>query len=150
MHVVVSRSLKIGDDVKFEEFVQYVLQDALIHGRHQLDHHWRPQYEICQPCHMNYDFIGHYETIRQDSEHVLRHIAQRTGTNTDVRFPAADLDSRNRNSRGFLRKFYANVSSHNVFRLLQLYKKDYETFGYEIPDEIRRKLNIESKIGSLT
>lgn len=148
LNVVRSRSLNSGDDVKFEEFVQYVLQEAL-HGHQQMDNNWRPQYEICEPCHVKYDFIGHYETIRRDAEHVLRQIA-RPGNNTDVQFPATDLDSRNQNSRGFLRKFYASVSPHNIFRLLQLYRRDYETFGYEIPCEIRRKLHIKSKISSTT
>lgn len=125
--------------MRFEEFVQYVLHVAR-HTNRRLDHHWRPQYELCQPCHMNYDFIGHYETIADDAARVLRRIAN--NTDADVRFPATDPDSRNRNSREVLRKFYANVSVRNVLRLLQLYKKDYETFGYDIPDEIRRKVNV--------
>jgi len=148
---VVYRSLKsYGDDVRFEEFVQYVLQEAR-RGPYQLDHHWRPQYQLCRPCHLNYDFVGHYETLGPDAAHVLQEIARRrhrNTTDTGVRFPAADLDSRNRNSGGLLRKFYANVSTHNVRRLLRLYRRDYETFGYEIPHEIRRKLNIKSKVAS--
>ena len=143
----VDRSLRNGDDVRFEEFVQYVLQEARGGGLHQLDHHWRPQSALCQPCRVNYDFIGHYETIRRDATHVLRQIAatpRNASAQRAVRFPAADLDSRNRNSRGLVRKFYANVSTLNVRRLLRLYVRDYETFGYEIPDEIRRKLKSKS------
>ena len=45
--------------MKFEEFVQYVVHDAH-RGYDQLDEHWKPQYDICHPCHINYDFIGHY------------------------------------------------------------------------------------------
>jgi len=140
VYVNVSSSLKTGDDVKFEEFVQYVVHDAH-RGYDQLDEHWKPQHDICHPCHINYDFIGHYETIHNDAEHVLREIARRSN-NTGVRFPAADADNRNRNSHRFLRQFYGNVSTHNVVRLLRLYKKDYETFGYKIPEEIDRKLNL--------
>ena len=126
--------------MKFEEFVRYVLQEAR-HGHQRLDHQWRPQYNLCQPCHINYDFIGHYETLHQDAEHVLRQIS-RLSNNTDVQFPATDLDNRNRNSHEFLRNFYGEVSSKMLFSLQQLYKRDYEVFGYNITDRdiVRRRL----------
>ena len=138
--LLVSRSLATGDDVKFEEFVQYVLHEAR-ERQDRLDHHWRPQYNLCQPCHINYDFIGHYETLRQDAEHVLRQIS-RHSNNADVQFPATDLDSRNRNSQEFLQKFYGNVPTNSIRRLLQLYKRDYDIFGFKFPDIVLRKLKI--------
>jgi len=144
--IYVYRSLKTGDDVKFEEFVQYVLQEAR-QGQEHLDNHWRPQYSLCQPCHINYDFIGHYETLHEDAEHVLRQIS-RLSNNTDVKFPATDVDSRNRKRREFPWKFYEEISTKNLFLLLQLYKKDYEVFGYRIPDVVRRKLNIQPNFRS--
>ena len=128
--------------MKFEEFVQYTLQEAR-HGYHRVDHHWRPQYNLCQPCHINYDFIGHYETLHQDAEHVLRQISRLSNNTADVQFPATDLDNRNRNSHEFLRKFYGEVSAKIVFALLQLYKRDYEVFGYNVTDIVRRNLNLQ-------
>jgi len=132
-----------GHDVTFKEFVQYVLETAR-RGYEHIDHHWRPQYNLCHPCHIKYDFIGHYETLHQDAEHVLRQIS-RLSNNTDVQFPATDLDSRNRNSRGFLRKFYGDISSEDLRGLLQLYKSDYEIFGYDVPDIVRRNQSIYSE-----
>ena len=126
--------------MKFEEFVQYVLKQ----GRDRTDHleiHWRPQYNLCDPCHIKYDFIGHYETLQHDAEHVLRQIT-RYSNNTDVHFPATDVDNRNRNSHEFLQQFYANVSSSDIRGLLQLYKKDYDVFGFKVPEIVRQKLNI--------
>ena len=143
---LIFRSLETGDDVRFEEFVQYVLQEGRP-GPEHLDRHWRLQYNLCQPCHVNYDFIGHYETLRQDAEHVLRQIS-RHSNNADVQFPATDLDSRNRNSQEFLQKFYGNVPTNSIRRLLQLYKRDYDVFGFKFPDIILRKLNIQSKVSS--
>ena len=140
LNVVVFRSLETGDDLKFEEFVQYVLQEAR-RGAQHLDMHWRPQYNHCYPCHIKYDFIGHYETLREDSEHVLRQITHDTNY-TDVHFPATDIDNRHRNSHEFLQQFYANVSASDIRGLLQLYKKDYDVFGFKYPDIVRQKLNI--------
>jgi len=129
---MLSRSRNTGEDVKFEEFVQFVLQEANLGPEHR-DFHWTPQYSLCHPCHVKYDFIGHYETLRNDAEQVLRQIS-RLGNNTDVHFPATDVDSRNRKSGEFLREFYSNISPHNIRRLLQLYNRDYEVFGYRYPD----------------
>ena len=142
---VISRSM-IGDDVKFEEFIYFVLQQSRL-GPEHLDVHWMPQYNLCQPCHIKYDFLGHYETLHHDAEHVLRQISRLSNT-TDVHFPAADVDSRNRNSGEFLRKFYGNVSTHDIFRLLQLYKKDYDVFDYKFPEIVRRKLSLQSNFSS--
>ena len=133
-----------GNEVKFQEFVQYVLQKAQ-RGQQHLDTHWRPQYNLCQPCHINYDFIGHYETLHEDAEHVLRQIS-RLSNNTDVQFPATDLDSRNRNSREFLQNMYNNISSYHMLRLVQLYTKDYEVFGFNAPDIVRLKLNTQTTL----
>ena len=146
-YAMISRSVKIGDDVKFEEFVRFIVHEAHLRPA-QLDHHWSPQYNRCQPCHIKYDFIGHYETLQHDAEHVLRQISRRSN-NIDVQFPATDVDSRNRKSGEFLRKFYGSVSVHNIRRLLRLYKRDYEVFGYKFPDTVGRKLNIQSGASTL-
>ena len=127
--------------MKFEEFLEYIFLQT---RARQLDPHWMPQYDLCRPCQINYDFIGHYETLHQDAQHVLRLLSHRrlfnNNTAHSVQFPATDADSRNRNSREFLQKYYSRITAKNLFRLLQLYKKDYEVFGFKIPDAVRRKL----------
>ena len=136
------RSVKVADDVTFKEFLRFVLLQS---RQGDIEPHWKPQYNICHPCHVNYDFIGHHETLDQDADHVLRQISgRRRARNTTFQFPATHLDSRNRKSGELLREFYGNVSSHILFRLLRLYVRDYELFGYEIPDVIRRRLNLHS------
>jgi len=132
--------------VTLEEFVRYVLQQA-DRGLHNLDMHWMPQYNLCASCKIKYDFIGHHETLHHDAEHVLRQIS-RYSNNTDVRFPASDINSPKRNSREFVQKFYGEVSASNVRRLLQLYKKDYDVFGYKVPDIDQRNLNTQANVSS--
>ena len=129
---MICRSLRTGYDVKFEEFVQFVLQEAYRRPEPP-DHHWRPQHDLCQPCHVKYDFIGHYETLHRDAEHVVRQIS-RFSNKTNVQFSVTDVDSRNRNSGELLWEFYGNVSTRNIRHLLRLYQRDYEVFGYKFPD----------------
>ena len=100
-----------------------------------VDAHWRPQYDACRPCHIKYDYIGHYETMHDDAQNILRKIA--AGSN--VRFPTKDFDSRLPNSSNYL-KLYENVSLRDIRRLLEFYENDYNVFGYKVPDTIRRRL----------
>ena len=127
--------------MRFDEFTQYIVNGAV--GGPVLDIHWEPVYEICKPCHVQYDYIGHYETIHLDAEHIIRALARRSRrtVNSAVMFPQTDRDSRNPISREFLRPHFDNVSAETVARLMRLYRKDYETFGYKIPDEFRRKID---------
>ena len=145
----VFRSLKVADDVTFKEFLRFVLLQS---RRGSMNHHWMPQYDTCHPCHVNYDFIGHHETLRQDADHVLRHISRLVlarNRTTRVQFPVRHLDSQKRKSGELLRKFYGNISTRIIFRLLRLYDRDNEVFGYQLPDIIRRRLSIQPTAISL-
>ena len=120
--------------VSFAEFVRYVLWER-DHKAHGVDVHWRPQYDVCRPCHISYDYLGYYETMHDDAEDVLRKIA----AGTDVEFPSGDFDSRVPNSRQYL-ELFQNVSVDDIRRILEFYKNDYRVFGYEIPRVIRDRL----------
>jgi len=135
-----SRTIKPEDRVRFDEFVEYIVNGAV--GGRVRDIHWETVYEMCKPCHVKYDYIGLYETIHLDAEHIIRQLARRSNrtVNTAVMFPDYDPKSPNPISREFLRPYFENVSADNIIRLMGLYRKDYETFGYKIPDEFRRKI----------
>jgi len=130
-------------DVTFSEFVRYVLWRRDHKGR--VNVHWRPQYDQCRPCHIKYDYIGHYETMHDDAKDVLRHIA----AGADVQFPLGDFDSRVPNSNKYL-DLFENVSISDIRRILDLYKNDYKVFNYKIPDIIRRRLEGENILSSST
>jgi len=120
--------------VTFSEFVRYVLWESE-NKLDQVDHHWQPQYDICQPCHIKYDYIGHYETMLNDAKDVLRNIA----AGADVQFPLGDFDSRVPNSNKYF-ELFENVSVSDIRRILDFYRNDYKVFGYKIPDIIHRRL----------
>merc|ERR1719273_1314113 len=53
-------SKRLGNDVTIGEFFKY-LADPINYEK--FNEHWTPQVDLCQPCLINYDFIGHYEDI---------------------------------------------------------------------------------------
>jgi len=117
--------------VTFAEFVRYVLWEH--EHKAQMDVHWRPQYDICRPCHIKYDYIGYYETMHDDAKAVLERIA--AGSN--VQFPIADFDSRVPNSNTYL-ELFQNITVSDARLIIDLYRNDYKVFGYKIPDVIRK------------
>ena len=63
-----AESLRNGDDVTFREFVQFVTDDSSNETRNE---HWKPIYELCQPCLVNYNLVSKYESLVEDATEVL-------------------------------------------------------------------------------
>lgn len=59
-----SLSLHCGHDVTFPEFVKYIILSAK--RRIYRDRHFTPMYEHCRPCQIHYDFIGKFESFKND------------------------------------------------------------------------------------
>ena len=56
-----------GDDVTFPEFLNYVASTR----REKLNEHWSAYVDLCQPCHVTYDFVGYYEEFDEDVNFLL-------------------------------------------------------------------------------
>ena len=109
--------------VTFNEFVRYVLDPAA--QERPVDRHWRPYYQLCQPCQKNYDFIGHYETLKVDADYVLRKL----GVRDKISFENA---SRRHNSSNYVRKYFASVPPDHTRKLYQHFRIDFDLFGYKL------------------
>ena len=141
----------------FAEFVDYVLAQRSAGKR--LDRHWLPQSELCSPCLIDYDFVGHQETLHADAEHVLgvlRPRAARKATMkplpskyTDVRFPDSDASrgydevelqrrrlEREDKSVRVVKEMLAQLSDDTLRRVVDLYGDDYDLFGFERPTRL--------------
>jgi len=119
--------------VSFPEFVRYVLWE--INHKNQVNEHWRPQYDVCRPCHIKYDFLGYYETMHDNAKYILSKIMT-----SHEQFPKGDFDSRLPNSKKYL-NLYENISVDDIRAILDFYKNDYNVFGYEVPDVVRHRLH---------
>uniref|UniRef100_A0A8C5HAS5 Carbohydrate sulfotransferase n=1 Tax=Gouania willdenowi TaxID=441366 RepID=A0A8C5HAS5_GOUWI len=62
-------ALKTGSGVMFKEFVQYLLD---VHRPVGMDVHWEQANQLCNPCLINYDFIGKFENMEEESNFLLR------------------------------------------------------------------------------
>merc|ERR1712098_978447 len=54
----------------FREFIEFVLDQKVT----TMNEHWMPVYNLCMPCHINYNIIGRKETMKEDSEIIFENI----------------------------------------------------------------------------
>ena len=64
-------------DITFAEFIQYFSNDV------PQNQHWRQYEKLCHRCVINYDFIGHLETLENDAPLLLK----MAGIDDRVSFP---------------------------------------------------------------
>lgn len=62
-------SLKYGHDLSFTEFILYVIDG--FYSDDKENEHVRPMHFNCNPCQLNYDFIGKLETLPSDINFLL-------------------------------------------------------------------------------
>ena len=110
--------LKTGKNVRFEEFTTF-LADS--HAGDNL--HWARQTVFCEPCHIQYDYIGHYETFLEDTENILKEL----NLQHLIQIPHINASNINTSKTAFttLKDMYKNVSFSNLHKLWEYYKTDF-------------------------
>jgi dermatan 4-sulfotransferase 1 len=88
---------------------------------------WRPQSELCQPCAVRYNFVGHYETLNDDAYLVLETIGMR-----GVRFPVKDDKTTTSVTPRFISKLMSALSIYDLSRLREFYRADWELFNFTV------------------
>ncbi|KAK1126914.1 hypothetical protein K0M31_004535 [Melipona bicolor] len=117
-------SLKNGDDVTFREFVQFVTDASSNETRNE---HWKPIYELCQPCLVSYNLVSKYESLVEDATEVL----ERMGVES-ISFPTKPANSEPTAMK--LDKYYSTLTYKQLRKLADLYKLDLRLFDYSLED----------------
>ena len=112
--------------VSFREFIQYYSDNKT---RNQ---HWRQYEKLCHPCIIDYNFIGHLETLAEDAPLLLK----MAGIDGRVTFPPVH----NSTGSSEVLKYFSQVPSEYITRIGELYRSDFEMFGYEYLGAVRSLL----------
>lgn len=93
-----NKSLECGHDVQFSEFVQAIAKDVK-KSDCGVDGHFSPAFKHCLPCGLPYNFIGKYETLKEDTMYFLEmanltHLVKFSDFKT-----SSDMDAINDSSR---------------------------------------------------
>ncbi|XP_077981470.1 carbohydrate sulfotransferase 11-like [Glandiceps talaboti] len=117
-----------GDNLTFSQFVQYLLKIP----PQTYNRHWRPMHYLCQPCAINYDVIGKFETLNMDTEYTLAKIGAE-----EIEFPNIIPHKTNSSSVDAMMEYYSQLTHEEIEKLYKTYQLDFEMFGYDVPDYLK-------------
>ena len=86
--------------------------------------HWRPIYHLCHPCSVDYDYIGRFDRLKQDSERILFNAFGIFGGR--LKFPSVVKS----NTPNLVHEYLQNVTFETITNAMEIYRMDYEMFGY--------------------
>ncbi|KAI3360094.1 hypothetical protein L3Q82_014407 [Scortum barcoo] len=124
----VDEAFDVGIHPSFSHFIQYLL-DPQTEKEAPFNEHWRQVYRLCHPCQIQYDFVGHLETVEEDAEHLLRQLR----VDNVVEFPTTH---RNLTASSWEADWFSTVPVKARQELYKLYEPDFRLFGYDRPDSI--------------
>lgn len=126
------KALREGNDVSFQEFVQYLV-DPRTQREEPFNEHWERVHSLCHPCLIHYDVVGKYETLEPDAQAVLR-LAGVEGT---IKFPTSGKSTRT--DSNMAAHFFKHISPFYQKKLFNLYRMDFLLFNYSTPEYLRTR-----------
>ncbi|XP_071178637.1 carbohydrate sulfotransferase 11-like isoform X1 [Mytilus edulis] len=124
--------IELGKNAKFDEFVRYITDPVTIETE-GLNEHWDLYSSLCQPCLINYDFVGKYETLDDDIDYIMHDL----GIDTFIQFPKRGAAYKKKRTKDTFEQFYSNISKLDLGKLWKTYRQDYKLFSYAYPDIIK-------------
>ncbi|RVE60567.1 hypothetical protein OJAV_G00182290 [Oryzias javanicus] len=117
-----------GLQPSFYNFIQYLL-DPQTEKKLPFEPHWRQMFRLCHPCLVEYDLVGHQETLQEDAQELLKILK----LEDDIKFPPSYENMTSRNS---VEDWFQSVPLEDRRKLYKLYEKDFLLFGYRRPSEL--------------
>ncbi|XP_077970714.1 carbohydrate sulfotransferase 11-like isoform X1 [Styela clava] len=110
----------------FEEFV-----DSILSNPKQLDIHWRLYKDICDPCHIQYDYIAKLETIALDSEYLMKKF--RISDNLLFKRKSNLSESLEHKWKKKYTTYLEGLPMEKLRALYKLHREQYKLFNYSTP-----------------
>ena len=140
-----SRSLKELNDIRFREFMEYLVKKGNDKTTRVMDQHWDNYANVCGMCEIDYDFIGYYETMEQDLSEFIR--AAKLSPQNAKRFSGyKHVPSKTKAS---LLSYYSRIPLKWIDSLGQIYNGSFKMFGYHFPGPLESLYENET-MGAIT
>ncbi len=124
-------------NISFATFLNAIITDLL--QNRSVNEHWRPFYQLCSPCIINYDYIGTINNMVHDAEFIVKNMLHKTSNISSLfnplNGPSAQRHHVNTSKRAW--QAYAKVSSEIRHKVCKAYHADFTLFGYDchiVPD----------------
>lgn len=107
--------------IKFSDFIEHWLY--LSENNKEIERHFLPMYEHCQPCRVRYNYYGNFENFNRDAEILLKH----QGSNLTILEESYYKES-GKTTRELAPEYYkqlSNVQKQRILNSLALELKFY-------------------------
>ncbi|XP_030017855.1 carbohydrate sulfotransferase 12-like [Sphaeramia orbicularis] len=118
----------LGIRPSFYNFIQYLL-DPKTERKAPFEPHWRQMHRLCHPCLIDYDFIGHQESLQEDANLLLKILR----LEDDINFPPSPENVTTSDS---VLDWFSGVPLDDRRKLYKLYEDDFRLFGYRKPNKL--------------
>ena len=98
-----------------------------------MDWHWDNYVNVYGMCEIEYDFIGHYETMEQDIADLIK--AAIISFQNAKRF--LGYKHTPTNTSASLLQYYSQIPLKWIDRLGQIYNDSFKMFGYNFPGPLK-------------
>ncbi|XP_011485729.1 carbohydrate sulfotransferase 12 isoform X4 [Oryzias latipes] len=118
---------KKGLRPSFYNFIQYIVDPRT--QTYAFEPHWSQMYRLCHPCLIEYDFVGHQESLQEDAQELLKMVK----LENDIKFPPS---YENMTSADSVMDWFQSVPLEDRRMLYRIYEEDFQLFGYRRPTEL--------------
>lgn len=115
----------------FSEFVSYVLRQHK--SSLSMDKHWTPIFDLCNVCCINYDFIGQYKNIAKEATYVLKKLNVNPNNTFPTKGETGYVTQKQNATSDLLMEYYSQLTPDLYSQLTDIFKKDFDLFGYSPP-----------------
>ena len=119
---------RVHPKVKLSISLWFNRDRVLSKGSEYFNHHWAQYSTSCHPCHIDYDYIVKFETMREDAAYVLSKLGPHHQC-LEEKYP--ELFNFTQKSSSMYEKQFSTLSSQQINRLKEIYSIDFKLFGYD-------------------
>ena len=109
----------------FSEFIHFLYDSDPA----QMNEHYKPMIELCQPCAINYDYVGNFAQLRQDADAILHHLNINTSTFWDRGKHASHP------TQEYVKAYFSKLQPADFRRLEERYADDLSFYNHLFPFE---------------
>ena len=123
-------------NLSFFNFIQYISSIHHYHygfkknknGARYFEPHWAQYSTLCHPCHIDYDYIVKFKTMKEDAAYVSSKLGPHHQC-LEVKYP--ELFKYNQSTSSVLDKYFSILTAAQVELLKTIYSVGFKLLGYE-------------------
>ena len=126
-------NLPLGIDLSFNNFIEFVLEEANYSHISLQSNHWWPFSDVCKLCKIQYDYIGHLESLSEDVKCILKNFPNFNLLNNMKDRVETKINAGGNHNGDMTLKYFSQLAKGTIRNLYDLYKADFLLGSYDYP-----------------